>query len=108
MKILNYALAGGNKTLLQVQAVDSDMLFQLWYTGLTSTTVSVEVWISTISAGPYSKVPSASYTLIPADNTAHISLSGLSYAFVEFRLVAASATAGTISQCDVMNGVNPE
>lgn len=106
MTILNYALSGGNKTLLRVQAVDRDMVFQLWYTDVISATITVEVWASTNASQPFAKIPMATKTLVPADGTALLSLSGLSFVNIEFRLIAPLSTLGTVSVVDVLNGIN--
>jgi hypothetical protein len=106
MTILNYALSGGNKTLLRAQAIDRDMVFQLWYTDLTAATITVEIWASTNASQPFAKIPAATKTLVPADGTALISLSGLSYVFVEFRVIAPAGTLGTITTVDVLNAIN--
>jgi hypothetical protein len=106
MTILNYALSGGNKTLLRVQAIDRDMVFQLWYTDLVVNTITVEIWASTQASQPFARIPVATKTLVPADGTALISLSGLAFVYVEFRVVAPSGTLGTITNVDVSNAIN--
>lgn len=106
MKNINYALAGGNKTLVTVQATDRTMALQLWFSGIVATTVTVEVWVSTDGIGPFTKIPDGTITLVPADGTAVLTLQGLSYLFTQFRLVTGGVTVGTIDRIDVLNGAN--
>ena len=106
MKNLNYALAGGDKPLLTAQALDGTVAFQLWYTGIVATTVSIEVWVSTDINGPYAKIDEATKTLVPSDGTAVITLSGTSYLFIQFRLLTGGVTVGTITRADALNVSN--
>jgi hypothetical protein len=105
---LNYALSGGTHTLLRAQAVDRDMVFQLWYTDVVAKTLTVEVYASTNLSQSFAKITTATKLLVPADGTVLISLSGLSFVYVEFRIVAPLNTLGTITVVDVLNAINIE
>jgi hypothetical protein len=102
MTLLNYNLAGGNKVLLTQQAHMRDMFFQLWFTGIVATDVKVEVWVSSSPNEAYRKVESAEKTLVGANGTEYISLSGLAFAYVQFRLVVGSAASGVITKVDIL------
>lgn len=108
MKNIIYSIAGGNTPLLKVQASSPVVLFQLWYTGIVASDISVEVWISTTrdTTKLMSKVDSATKILpASANGTAVISISGLSYAYAELRLVATAGEAGMITYVDALGGV---
>ena len=96
---LNYALSvGANNNLLTFGSQKDNLLFQMNYTDVVATNVSVDVYISSEQDGTFVKIDGASKTLIPADNSVVIPLSGVSFAYVQFRLVVPTAsTAGTIT-----------
>lgn len=102
METLNYNLSGGNKTLITKQAMARDMVFQCWYTGIVATDVRIDVYVSTDKDQPFKKVEGAEKTLGPANGTEYISLSGLAFMYVQFRLVVGSAVVGTITKIDVL------
>ena len=104
MAILNYALSSGNNAnLATVQADGTDILFQIYYTGIVAANVSVESWISTRESGPFAKLSGSEKTLVGSDGTAYISLQGLNFGFIRFKLVVPTAsTAGTITEIDVL------
>jgi hypothetical protein len=108
MKQINLALAGGNKTLLKVQGIDKVMGFQIDYTGIVATTVTVEVWVSIRDEGPYTKIDDATLSLVPADGTGVLALSDLGNLFVQYRLNTAGVTVGTITKIEVQDSTNLE
>lgn len=102
MKILNYDLSGGSITLLaNVQAVNSDIVFQVWYSGINNEGTRIHVGVSTIEGGPFAEITEATKVLASTGETQIIALSGLSFCFLEFFLEA-GGTVGTISKIDCL------
>ena len=104
MKTLNYDLTdGANDNLITRKVKGSELLFQMWYTGVVAANVSVEAWISTVEEGPYAKIIDGEKTIVGADNTVYLSLSGVNGGWVRFKLTVPTAdTAGTITKADVL------
>jgi hypothetical protein len=102
MITLSHNFSAGNKILITQQANMRDMFFQLWFTGLVATDARVEVWVSSAAGEPYRKVEGAEKTLIGANGTEFISLSGLAFAHVQFRLVVGSAVVGQVTKVEVL------
>jgi hypothetical protein len=108
MKQINLALAGGNKTLLLVQAVNKDMAFQIEYAGIVATTVTVEAWASVRHDGPFTRMSDATLPLVPADNVGLLTLSDMGNLWVQYRLNTAGVTVGTITTIEVQDSTNLE
>jgi len=107
MKTINYALAGGNKTLLQVQAIDKTVAAQFVFSGIVAANVSIEVWASTDKSGPWSKIEGATKLLVPANGNEMILLSGTSFIHIQFRLITAGVTVGKVDSVEFQAAVNP-
>ena len=100
MKTIDYALAGGNKTLYQVQAEGKTMAFQISFSAIVSAGVSIEVWTAISASGPWSKIEAATKLLVPANGNEMILLSGTSFVFVQYRLNTGGVTVGKIDSYD--------
>ena len=107
MKTINYALSGGNKTLVSGQAVIETLAIGVYYSGIVAPNVAIEVWLGTDENSAFTKFDEATVTLVPADNVAILTLSGLSYLFVQVRLVTNGVTVGVINKIDFVGGSNP-
>jgi len=106
MKNINYDISLGNKALVRGQALNTTLFFQAWFTDVVDTNVNIEVWVSASAYMPFYKIDAATKTLIPGDGTLIISLNSLSFAFVEFRLVAANGLAGKLTSIEVLSSAN--
>lgn len=100
MQVVNYALAGGNTTLKEIRAgYNKSESLQIWYNGLVSATVKIEAWVSTNNTKPF--VKHSEKTLVAGSASEFLILDNIPMGFyIQFRITAEAATAGTITEID--------
>jgi hypothetical protein len=91
-------ISAGNTTLYEVLTASEGLFFQAWYSNIVATDVKIEVWVSIDSSRTFAKIDEAGKTLAAAaDGSVFISLSGLKYTYVQFRLAVGAGVAGSIT-----------
>lgn len=95
---LNHKLSDGDKELYQTQLMGRNATFQFTQTGITATTVKIELYMRAHRDMPWILLDDATLTIDPTKPSDFMRIQQPASEHVLFKLVTGTATKGVINQ----------